>query len=413
MDRLQDILDRYEVSLAEANDLVVLQDYEIAIIVDDSGSMKMSSLPPEKRQLGVPNPSRWEELKRTVELLMELSTCFDPSGVDLFFLNRQHVKGICGHTDPKFAEAFQHPPSGTTPLTETLQKVAKEVGGEKPVLLFILTDGEPNGGFRKFASELTRLVRKESTTHTFKVQLMACSGNEDEIAWMGTLDKELTEIDCTDDYYSEKDEVMKKGMPKFSRGDWALKAMLGPVCSKFDNLDELKYKKPATPQPAPAPAPAPVPTPQPIQPMPSPDQTGAPGQYTVTIIGAFDLPNLDAGPGGKSDPYVRVTMGSEQVLRTNTVSNNLNPSWGYVKTINWDGINDLVFAVFDSDLFTKDDWMGQLVLPAAKLPNGVNDTFPLQVHQKYQKSGMSTPTITVKVERGATETSCCAGCSVM
>merc|ERR1719336_3283165 len=45
MDKLNGILDRFEISIAEANDLVVLQDYEIVIICDDSGSMSGAAQP--------------------------------------------------------------------------------------------------------------------------------------------------------------------------------------------------------------------------------------------------------------------------------------------------------------------------------------------------------------------------------
>eukprot|EP00435_Cladocopium_sp_Y103_P028053 s1200_g7.t1 len=61
--RLQQILNRFEVSIAEANDLAVLEDYEIVLILDDSGSMNASSKPPEQRSLMQASTTRWEELR--------------------------------------------------------------------------------------------------------------------------------------------------------------------------------------------------------------------------------------------------------------------------------------------------------------------------------------------------------------
>lgn len=92
--QLQRILNRFEVSIAEANDLVVLEDYEIVLILDDSGSMNASSKPPEQRSLMQASTTRWEELKETVALLVELACCFDKSGVDCFFLNRGLIDGV-------------------------------------------------------------------------------------------------------------------------------------------------------------------------------------------------------------------------------------------------------------------------------------------------------------------------------
>ena len=84
--------------------------------------------------------------------------------------------------------------------------------GERPVLLMIFTDGEPNGGSKLFEAELTKLVTKKSalpavdfclcflrvaggsglpgvetiksrksagTQGNFKVQIMACTDDED------------------------------------------------------------------------------------------------------------------------------------------------------------------------------------------------------------------------------------------
>ncbi|CAE7531603.1 unnamed protein product [Symbiodinium natans] len=242
--RLQDILDRFEVTIAEANDLVVLEDYEIVLILDDSGSMNMSALPTGQRSLMDAKISRWDELRDTVRLLVDLACCFDQSGLDVFFLNRGRLDGVKSSTDPRLVAAFQEKASGTTPLTETLSKVAQEVAGERPVLLMIFTDGEPNGGARKFENELTQLVTKKSTRGTFKVQIMACTDDEDAVGYLNVIDKNFDAVDVTDDYYSEKNEVLVKAKRReaFTRGDWLLKAMLGPVSSKFDQWDEGKQK---------------------------------------------------------------------------------------------------------------------------------------------------------------------------
>jgi hypothetical protein len=240
--RLQAVLDRFEITIAEAHELAVLEDFEIVVIADDSGSMQMSSVPAHQRKLGQTSKTRWDELQDTVGLIVELGACFDASGLDIFFLNRPPISGVTSASDQQLIRSFACPPQGSTPLTETMQKVAKTCGGEKPVLLFILTDGEPNGGATNFCKELSRLVKKQSTSHTFKVQIMACTADEDAVAWLNDVDHQFKEVDVTDDYHSEMLEVLKgaKKVNKFTRGDWCMKAMLGPVSSKFDAWDEKK-----------------------------------------------------------------------------------------------------------------------------------------------------------------------------
>jgi len=239
LERLQRILDQFEISIADANDLVILADYEIVIVADDSGSMSMASQPPHARKLGAPIPSRWDEMKETCTLLVELGCFFDETGLDIYFLNRGQMSEVKNPEDPRFIKAFADRPSGGTPLTETIRRLAQTAGGERPVLLFIMTDGEPNGGAGPFCEEIRRLVKKQSTKNTFKVQIMACTDDEEAVGWMNALDGKFTEVDVTDDYYSERDEVLKAGkMKKFTRGDWLIKALLGPVSHKFDAWDE-------------------------------------------------------------------------------------------------------------------------------------------------------------------------------
>eukprot|EP00428_Durinskia_dybowskii_P042430 CAMPEP_0170261040 /NCGR_PEP_ID=MMETSP0116_2-20130129/30400_1 /TAXON_ID=400756 /ORGANISM="Durinskia baltica, Strain CSIRO CS-38" /LENGTH=263 /DNA_ID=CAMNT_0010512103 /DNA_START=12 /DNA_END=803 /DNA_ORIENTATION=- len=236
--RLKQVLARFDVHIADADDLAVLRDYEIVVIADDSGSMGSCAAPPHLRTLTGPNPSRWDELKASLGEIVAVATCFDESGVDIFFLNRPAVMGVKSADDPSLLQALAGPPQGRTPLTETLTSVVDKTVGERPVLLLIFTDGEPNGGSRKFSAALRRIVTGGAAGRV-RVQIMACTAEQSEIAWLNALDAELPELDVTDDYYSERAEVLRVGLAtKFTRGDWCMKALLGPVSQKFDAWDE-------------------------------------------------------------------------------------------------------------------------------------------------------------------------------
>jgi len=153
------------------------------------------------------------------------------------------LKEVQSARDPALLEAFSTRPSGSTPLTECLQGVARAVEGERPVLLFIMTDGEPNGGAGPFCQEVSRIVKKKSTSQTIKIQIMACTDDDEAVGWLNDLDGRFTEVDVTDDYYSERAEVLSaRKTGKFTRGDWLIKAMLGPISSKFDAWDEAAGK---------------------------------------------------------------------------------------------------------------------------------------------------------------------------
>ena len=242
---LRKILDRLEITIAEANELAILQDYEIVVIADDSGSMSMASVPPGGKRSFGHNNTRWDELRETLTLTLELATCVVPVGVDIFFLNRPSIFNVQDAHDPRLVASFNSRPSGTTPLTETLKSVREhKMNSERPVLVLIATDGEPNGGQMPFKNLVRGMINKTTCNTTFKFQILACTDDDDAVGWLDAFDKQFTEVDVTDDYYSERTQILRAGkVTVFKKSDWVMKALLGPICSRFDTLDESSNKK--------------------------------------------------------------------------------------------------------------------------------------------------------------------------
>ena len=235
--RLQSVLDEFEITIADANDLVALEGYDIVFIADDSGSMSLSSLPDSEIVQGRPNPSRWDELKKTIDTIIELACCFDEDGVDIYYLNRNAVKGVKSRTDPRFLASMKKGPYGRTPLEERLIEVIKaNKDTEKQVLLLIATDGIPSGGIQSFERTLRLIIQADKR---FRFQFLACTGNDEDIGWLEDIDEEFEEVDCTDDFITERLQVLNTGKTtRFTRSDWVMKALLGPVSKKFDDWDE-------------------------------------------------------------------------------------------------------------------------------------------------------------------------------
>jgi len=240
--RLEAVLDRFEITIAEADDIQVLQDYEMVVIADDSGSMNNAAEQSHHRKMGEEKRTRWHELVDTVSEIVEIASCFDEDGIDIYFLNREPAIAVKHSNDVAFVQAFEKRPTGTTPLSERLQAVAKKCSEEeeRPVIIFILTDGEPDGGEDKFRP-VVRSVVDAGKTH---IQIMACTSEEEEIGWLNRLDLGDRKVDVCDDYYSERREVLSVGLRKrFTRGDWCIKAMIGPISEKFDKWDEALGKR--------------------------------------------------------------------------------------------------------------------------------------------------------------------------
>jgi len=104
----------------------------------------------------------------------------------------------------------------------------------------------------------------------------------------------------------------------------------------------------------------------------------------ITIESAGNLPNMDSGFAGKSDPYVivKVPEKKEQTIKTPVINNDLNPVWNFVGDIaGYNGGDPLEFEVWDSDTFPKPDQIiGKAILGASDFfPNGVAGSLPIEV----------------------------------
>lgn len=230
---LQELLDMYEITLAQTEDLMVLARYDIVFLVDDSSSMNTVEVTAGVKQ------SRWKELRDTVSALVEFAAYFDDDGTDIYFLNRPGVEGVTDPNDERLTRSFASNPNGTTPLTRRFEEVVKGHKSNKPLLVMMATDGEPDTGSRHFvemARKLLTMKRKE-----VRLGVIACTQNDASVEWLNDLDddpKVGDKIDVCDDYEAEKKEVLAtRRVSQFLVSDYYVKALLGPILAKYDNLD--------------------------------------------------------------------------------------------------------------------------------------------------------------------------------
>lgn len=240
---MNELLHQQQVSHVTASELLVLKSYDIVLLVDDSGSMK-------KKDKGC-SGTRWEELQDTLNLVISTVGCFKTSGIDVYFLNREKIPNVVMPEDERLKNSMLRLPRGSTPLTRSLQNIIldRETAArtdrsllDKPVLLMIFTDGEPDEGPSEFGDALLCTLKQKSTQLKFHCQIMACTGCDDEIGWLKVLDNFLEELDVTDDFLTEKSQVQLKSSVDFTRGDWLMKAMLGAIHSKHDCMNESRKR---------------------------------------------------------------------------------------------------------------------------------------------------------------------------
>ncbi|CAF0822238.1 unnamed protein product [Adineta steineri] len=243
MSKFQYLVNLYEINREFATRLRGLEGYEIAFIVDDSGSMNTPL-----GDLSGPfdhNPTRWDELRRTVSIVVDIASVFDPDGVDIFFLNREPMRNVKNAEELK--PVFAMPPSGPTPIARVLRHVLQtkqlEVQ-ERKLLILIATDGIPtNDSGQQDTKTLENVLRHErKPINRIPVTIIACTDDDECIGYLNNWDKKIPNLDVADDYKSERTEIHKvqgKEFP-FSFGDYVVKVLMGAVDDWFDTLDERR-----------------------------------------------------------------------------------------------------------------------------------------------------------------------------
>ncbi|KAJ3031384.1 UNVERIFIED_CONTAM: hypothetical protein HDU68_004463 [Siphonaria sp. JEL0065] len=248
----RNVIARHEISNFMALKLRKLEAYDIVIIADDSGSMQTrSTLGLSTNDPFAKTSTRWDELKSTVSIVTEIGAALDEDGVDIYFLNRPPVRNVTGPT-AEMNSAFASPPMGYTPIARVLRQVLREKGlgqGEnaKKLLILIATDGQPTtdqGQIDKQGLHHVLMYERGSNPSSGNVPIvfLACTDDENEIAYLNEWDKRVPCLDVVDDYYSERKEILAvqgNGFP-FSRGDWVCKALLGAIDPEIDALDERR-----------------------------------------------------------------------------------------------------------------------------------------------------------------------------
>ena len=227
---------------ADAYKLAALALYDIHVVSDNSFSIVDPITRAEKRK---------ERLTFALENVFYLSSQFDEDGADYHWLNcedshRQICKKV--KTSKQFGEMMKVQYNGGTPTAEILRNhvidpiFKNEAMLNKPVLVYIITDGEPNSRqdvdkvlMEAFALKDYYKYIQNAIEFTF-VQV---GTNDRATAWLQTVDDLpilKDNIDCVSDYEIEKQQTMGNEF-QLTLGDWFLKLATGAIDDSFDKID--------------------------------------------------------------------------------------------------------------------------------------------------------------------------------
>jgi hypothetical protein len=219
----------------------LLKDFQIVCICDDSGSM-------QKELSYKKGCSRWDELKETLTVILDLLYTKLQINTEVRFLNYRNgrKKFIYNGNKHELNANFAIKPEGSSQLTKALIEVRDAPAYQnKKLLIIMFTDGLPtekdkesSGAIREFYRELV----KNEGTQTY-VSLVACTDEPGTVEYLNNFDSNMSNLDVNDDYNHERALVedaqdAKSPLPvEFTYSDYIGKILLGSFVPEISKLD--------------------------------------------------------------------------------------------------------------------------------------------------------------------------------
>ncbi|KAL2911277.1 hypothetical protein HK105_209257 [Polyrhizophydium stewartii] len=221
-------------------DLCQLALYDVVFFIDDSGSMVAEE-----------NGERIDDLKFILTKSAEVMTLFDDDGIQVEFMNAKDLRGVGIRSVEQARELVERVHfSGLTPLgTNFKSKVldplvlARAVTNRmpKPVLLIVISDGEPAREPRDTFANAIHHVQgvcemSKYGSGAFAIEYGLVGTDPDALAYLTSLESDPVIghlLDCTSNYEEEAQEFEKLGA-KLTPELWLLKLCIGAIDSEYD-----------------------------------------------------------------------------------------------------------------------------------------------------------------------------------
>lgn len=228
------MMERYEISWRFRQILSDLCDFEIAVVIDDSGSMKTNLLNSQR--------SRWDVIRLMTNICIEIGRIFVRRGVDMYFLNKVPILQV---KDLETADQIMNrAPSGYTPLVPVLKYIFNlpptRIGHDKKQLVIILTDGAPTDqNNRENLHEFEDLMRNEREPRTTFVNVLVCNENHDYANILRSWTQTMNNFAVMDHYEDEINWVRAEHGPhcRLSFGAFMAKMMTGALDQNLTFFD--------------------------------------------------------------------------------------------------------------------------------------------------------------------------------
>ncbi|KAM3073558.1 hypothetical protein ACMFMG_004549 [Clarireedia jacksonii] len=238
-------------------DIAKLALFDITLFVDDSGSMVFQE-----------NGSRIDDMKLVLQRAAFAGSLFDTDGIQVRFFNSDDGQDNVRSAADVDALVARNKFRGLTPLGAQLKnKIINPILAKarhppnapdrlvKPVLVIIITDGQPDNErevFEVIKSASNELSRTPYGRNAISYEFAQVGTDKGATAFLKKLDDDRSIgdlIDCTSNFETEQDEMARTSPGVDLTPDlWLLKLLVGAVDSSYDSKDEGNVSRPPPPQ---------------------------------------------------------------------------------------------------------------------------------------------------------------------
>ena len=221
-------------------ELTALALYDIVILADDSGSMTFDK-------------ERTDDLLFIVSQVADIATRFDKDGISLRTFKNTLSADNLTTVDKVQREINKMKYNGSTPMGSAINKYVlepflfKQVARQslkKPILVIVVTDGEPDNKYEVKNAVMTAKSYLSTTQYGPKAvsfQFAQVGRDRNAQTWLAEIDADSEiggMIDATSYYEHEQEEYSRKGVD-LTPYLWVLKLVMGAIDPKYDSEDEM------------------------------------------------------------------------------------------------------------------------------------------------------------------------------
>lgn len=236
--KFANLVKMFELPPQTADQLQILANCKIVMLCDDSSSMQTPIAEEASDPFAQKTSTRWAELKKLAAACINVVTCINPQGLDLYFLNREPVIGVTETS--RLVGMFQQLPNGSTPLRRALQDIyaaTSSVPDSQQILILVIGDGEDSDASRDQFYQTC--CAKRSNVH---LSFAECTDDPDDMEWLDEFDNKIPNFDNTDDFRAERERVRQQQGPTFpfTYTHYVIKILLATFVKYYFKLDQQK-----------------------------------------------------------------------------------------------------------------------------------------------------------------------------